>query len=231
MKSKSRYFISTNFKFSDRSKCTLQYWVSPVLQCFSCYCNSQQQIVSAVYVTRSNFSQQIFQIDHHRTTKFWSSIWILLPSYRQDAPLILKRYEILFRKNRRHSIVASLSRIRILLAWRQVGIKDKSFYYSGIRISLYSVVGTVGSRNCVSIPRTVALRHTQPHNQRIKNPISSKVKWLDMHLTSHLQMVRKLRMCGSIPTPPYIPSCGAPGQFYCGSSEQCKKHGSLSAVA
>jgi len=52
-----------------------------------------------------------------------------------------------------------------------------------------------------------------------------------MQLIRHLQIVRKLRMCGSIPTLPYIPSCGAPGQFHCGSFEQSTKHGSLSAVA
>ena len=143
MKSKwvtSRYYISSNLKIFDRSRCTLQYWVSPVPQCSSRYCTSEQQIVSAVYVTRSNFPQQTFQIVHYRTTKFLSSIWILLLSYRQDAPRILRSHELMFRKNCRHSMFVFLSRIQILLAWWQVGIKDKSFCYCGIRISLYSVL-------------------------------------------------------------------------------------------
>jgi hypothetical protein len=240
MKSKwltSRYFISPNFKFSFRSRCTLQYWVSLVLLCSSCYCTSEQQIVSAVYVTRSNFPQQTYQIDHHRTTKFLSSIWILLQSYRQDAPRILRSHEIMFRKNRQHSMFASLSRIQILLAWRQVGIKDKSFCYCRICSSPYSVVGIENilpaalSRNCGSIPRTGTLGHIKSHTQRTKDFISLDVRRLDLQLIRYIQMMRKLRMCGLRPTFPYISSYGAPRQFYFRSSEQCTKYGCLSAVA
>jgi hypothetical protein len=225
MKSKgipSMYFISTNFKFCDRSRCILRYWVSPVLLCSSRYCTSVQQIVSAVYVTRSNFLQQTFQIDHHRTTKFLSSIRILLPSYRQDSPRILRSHEIMFRKNRRRSMVASLSRIQISLAWWQVGIKYILFYYCGIRTGLYTVVSIVNIfmarrlRNYGSIPRTGALGTTQPRNQRINYLIVSEVERLHLQLYRLLQRVRKLRLCGALPTFPYIPSCDETEQFYCG---------------
>jgi hypothetical protein len=218
----SMYFISTNFKFCDSSRCTLRYWVSPVLLCSSRYCTSVQQIVSVVYATRSNFLQQTFQIDHHRTTKFLSSIRILLPSYRQDAPRILRSHEIMFRKNRRRSMVASLSRIQISLAWWQVGIKYILFYYCGIWTCLCIVVSIVNIllarrlRNCGSIPRTGALGPTQPRNQRINYPIVSEVERLDLQLYRLLQRVRKLRLCGALPTFPYISLCGETEQFYCG---------------